>query len=218
MTLSAAYITHSGSDLLVANAARVSFDKHHTELVVGGHMGSDDRLIASLARDGHWTPFAHPTITLHLTAPIFVRAQCFKHKVGFTENEVSRRYVDGPPEIACPSEWRARAPFKKQGSGPPLLEKDNRAASRIFGEFACRAIAAYSDLLDLGVAPEQARAVLPLATLTEWYWTGSLSAWARFYNLRTAPSAQAETAELARACAVHIASLFPISWKALTAP
>lgn len=111
------YITHSGDDLLVANAARVSFHKHKEEF------GDDDaKLLGYLSRHNHWTPFSHPSITLRVKAPIFVARQLFKHKVGMTENEVSRRYVDDTPEFYHPKrEWRGRpTDGAKQGSSKSL--------------------------------------------------------------------------------------------------
>ncbi|CAB4137586.1 THY1 Predicted alternative thymidylate synthase [uncultured Caudovirales phage] len=206
--MKATYIDHMGSDLTVVNAARVSFAKHHQEF----KPLADTNLIAYLARHNHWTPFAHPQITLHMKAPIFVRTQCFKHKVGFTENEVSRRYIDSQPEFYIPAEWRKRASDKKQGSSSEIAMIEAQVG---FEGFCGEAVAFYNDLIDSGVAPEQARMVLPQAMYTEWYWTGSLAAWARFVKQRTHTDAQLEIAELAKQCGKIIAPLFPVSWKAL---
>lgn len=223
--MKATYIDHMGSDLTVVNAARVSFAKESdwitnpptyldtVETAIVSMSDKDAKLIAYLARHAHWTPFAHPQITLHMRAPIFVRTQCFKHKVGFTENEVSRRYVDMPPEFYTPKAWRKRAENKKQGSSEeivtPVCESYDSALET--------AAFVYQRMLSSGIAPEQARMVLPQSMFTEWYWTGSLAAWARFVKQRTHDGAQEETAELARQCAAIIAPLFPVSWKALTA-
>jgi len=219
------YIAHSGDDLMVVNAARVSFAKESEWEAIAVYRedfgpvgvesklsGRDLTLIRYLAEHAHWTPFAHPQITLHVKAPIFVRAQCFKHKVGFVENEVSRRYVDDEPEFFVPEVWRGRATDKKQGStgevprfGPTLDYQ--HAIETAFG--------AYRSLLKQGVAPEQARMVLPQSMMTEWYWSGSLAAWARFCRQRMGKDAQAETGDVARQCAAIIATLFPVSWAAL---
>ena len=230
--ITARYIAHSGDDLMVVNAARVSFHKESgwgdreympeddTWQITRGPQtlkASDAKLICYLADHNHWTPFAHPQITLQLSAPVFVRTQCFKHKVGFVENEVSRRYVDDDPDFYAPEVWRYRAENKKQGSAGPLTGSAHEAAEACYDSLLDEAIKAYGNLLELGVAPEQARMVLPQSMITEWYWTGSLAAYARFYRDRTKPDAQAETGLAAKACGDIIAPLFPVAWVALTA-
>lgn len=246
--IEAKYIVHSGDDLLVVNAARVSFDKSSEwdwvddgkvvwsepdedncvhvvswpraagEVRSGGGRlrtlsARDAKLIGYLAHNGHWTPFAHPQITLHIKAPVFVRTQCFKHKVGFVENEISRRYVDDEPDFYLPLAWRGRADDKKQGSDGIVDDDGLCYYAKIVYD---RALESYRHMLGRGVAPEQARMVLPQAMMTEWFWTGSLAAWARFCGQRTGKDAQAETGDVARAAAAIIAPLFPVSWKALT--
>lgn len=216
------YLDHMGSDLTVANAARVSFGKRSNKL-----SDKDIRLIGYLAREGHWSPFAHPQIQLHVKAPIFVARQLDKHKVGFEKsspwNEVSRRYVDDPPEFYWPEEFRLRASNKKQGSS-------DEAANSLYLMIAKSAIdndagdcegmggikQVYEMLIESGIAPEQARMILPLNTYTEWYWTGSLYGWTRVYNLRTESSAQLETRYIAASIGDIVAPLFPYSWEALT--
>lgn len=218
--ISATYVAHMGDDLMVVNAARVSFAK-----VSKVFSAADTKLIAYLAAHQHWTPFAHPQITLHMKAPIFVARQAFKHKVGFVENEVSRRYVDDVPEFYLPDVWRGRPVNAKQGSagvveavvwrdrvtGEHWTSDPGAAVTALFDG----AQAIYEDLILGGVAPEQARMVLPQAMFTEWFWTASLAAWARFANLRLDPHAQAETGELAASAAAIIEPLFPVSWEAL---
>jgi len=113
------YIDHMGTDLTVCNAARVSFDKHHDLLTSG-----DEKLIGYLAKHDHWTPFSHCTATFRIKAPIFVARQLFKHKVGLTENEISRRYVDSEPEFYIPEVWRGKAKNKKQGSSGILSDNE----------------------------------------------------------------------------------------------
>lgn len=226
--ITARYIAHSGDDLMVVNAARVSFHKEsewdlHVDAVetpTGSVMTGfnklnpgDVKLIRYLADHDHWTPFAHPQITLQMSAPLFVRTQCFKHKVGFVENEVSRRYVDEEPLLYHPEVWRGRAKDKKQGSEGEIAEKFS--ATYWANNAYQAALRSYGELLEMGVAPEQARMVLPQAMITEWYWTGSLAAYARFYRDRTKPDAQAETGMAAKACGDIIAPLFPVSWGAL---
>lgn len=223
--MKATYIDHMGSDLTVVNAARVSFAKQSlwmtreptpldtAETVAKELLPNDVKLISYLARHAHWTPFAHPQITLHIKAPIFVRTQCFKHKVGFTENEVSRRYVDEHPEIYVPSAWRKRADNKKQGSSDEIAMQVCDSYESIVES----AVYVYERMVNfLGIAPEQARMVLPQAMYTEWYWTGSLAAYARFVKQRTDPHAQYEIQLLAQQVSEIIEPLFPVSWAALT--
>lgn len=208
--MEAQYIAHSGDDLLVVNSARVSFDKHKDVFDE-----SDEKLLRYLANHNHWTPFSHPTITLRLKAPIFVRTQCFKHKVGFTENEVSRRYVDDTPEFYTPESWRGR-PIggAKQGSDVPV--KDQKYLNLYYERHNREALEMYDYLIENDVAPEQARMVLPQSMYTSWYWTGSLAAYARFYKQRTDPHAQQEIQDLARMVGEIIEPLFPKSWGVLT--
>lgn len=199
-----------GTDLTVVNAARVSFQKHKE--ILGDE---DSRLINYLATHNHWTPFAHPQITFRIKAPISIRTQFFKHKQGFVENEVSRRYVDDKPEWYFPV-WRSR-PDKsmKQGSGDFITE-DTDLMDDMY-QFAMRnALETYNILLKEGVAPEQARFVLPQGCYTEWYWTGSLAAYARFYNQRIDPHAQWEIQQYARYMGDLMSDLYPMCWAALT--
>lgn len=217
------YISHMGDDLMVANAARVSFNKHKEAFDE-----QDAKLIQYLASHGHWTPFGHPTIALRMKAPVPIRTQCFKHKVGFIENEVSRRYVDDEPELFIP-EWRGKPTNgAKQGSSGLIdlsnIEKVDGPGEapyyidlgRWYEVFLHEALELYNEMIDAGVAPEQARFVLPQAMYTEWYWTGSLAAYARFANLRLDPHAQREVQDLAKMVSAVIQPLFPISWEALT--
>jgi thymidylate synthase (FAD) len=212
------YIDHMGSDLTVVNAARVSFNKES----VWENPDSDDpltlypkdkKLIAYLAEHNHWTPFAHPQISLRIKAPIFVRAQLGKHQVGFVMNEVSRRYVKDTPDYYIPK-WRgAPTDGAKQGSSDFV---ENPYFTQLFDACCSAAVLTYEELLGMGVAPEQARSALPQAMYTEWWWTGSLAAWARVYALRIDEHTQWETRQYAEAMGKIIEPLFPESWKALT--
>jgi thymidylate synthase (FAD) len=206
------YVSHMGNDLTVANAARVSFHKESEEFT-----NKDEKLISYLAKHNHWTPFAHPQITLCLKAPISIRTQLFKHKQGFVENEVSRRYVVEDPEIYTPK-WRTSpTDGAKQGSSdffPDGFDTDMK--SSYYKTAITLAKNTYNNLIELGVAPEQARFVLPQGTYTEWWWTGSLAAYARVYSLRSDPHAQWEVREYAKTISDIIEPLFPSSWKALT--
>ena len=203
-----------GTDLSVANAARVSFAKKNEEFKEPG----DRRLITFLAKHGHWTPFGHATLSFHVEAPIFVARQLVKHQVGLVWNEVSRRYVDYEPDYWIPEHWRARAEDKKQGSDEneyiDWLSKDERTGGRV--DKVCQfAIQTYKLMLEKGVCPEQARMVLPQNVLTEWYWTGSLYAFARVCNLRCQPDAQKETRDICWKIDQLSNVSFPVSWEAL---
>ena len=212
-------VDHMGGDLTVANAARVSFSSEsHYDIDHGGMpclSNKDAKLIKYLATHDHWTPFAHPQITLRIKAPISIRTQCFKHKQGFVENEVSRRYVATEPEFYEPT-WRTKPTGgAKQGSEDFMVREGAAISSISYGRAINQCLKSYNYLLKRGVAPEQARFVLPQGMYTEWYWTGSLAAFARFYKLRIDSHAQWEVQEYAKAIGEIIEPLFPVSWVAL---
>ena len=199
-----------GNDLTVVNAARVSFDKHN-EIFTDG----DEKLIKYLATHGHWTPFGHPQLQLRISAPVFVARQLVKHQVGLVWNEVSRRYVDSKPMFYLTKEWRSKAENKKQGSGDKIINLTSEEWGYIDNAYRW-ANDSYAMLLKKGVAPEQARMILPQAMYTEWYWTGSLAAYARFYKQRIDEHAQWEIREYAESVGKIIKPLFPVSWNELT--
>ena len=211
------YVSHMGDDLTVANAARVSFNK---ESEWEEHDGlsflsiKDEKLIKYLAKHNHWTPFAHPQITLRIKAPIFVRTQLFKHKVGMVENEVSRRYVVDEPQFYTPIWRNAPTDGAKQGSSGFVTEPSILMMSG-FREAAEKCVEVYNGLLASGVAPEQARSILPQSTYTEWWWTGSLASFARVYKQRTDAHAQWEVQRYADAIGDIIRPLYPVSWEQL---
>jgi thymidylate synthase (FAD) len=201
------YMDHLGSDLTVVNAARVSFDKEHEEF----DYKTDRGLIKYLAQHNHWSPFAHCSVTFRVKAPIFVARQLVKHTVGFSWNEVSRRYVDNEPEFYFPDGWRARAENVKQGSSEAEIAFISDPA-----RVACsQALSTYKYMLERDVCPEQARMVLPQNTMTEWIWTGTLYAWARMCQLRLDSHTQKETRVVAEAVSREMANLFPTSWEYL---
>ena len=220
----ASYIDHMGNDLTVVNSARVSFNKESSweydepgKGVTPIMRDDDKKLIKYLATHNHWTPFSHPQITIREKVPIFVARQRFKHMVGFTYNEVSRRYVDDTPEFYYPGafEWRSR-PEKsiKQGSGDG--HDMSPACDRAHINLCKQAKMLYEQMIADGIAPEQARMVLPQSMYTEYYVTGSLAAWARAYKQRIDAHAQAEIQDLAEQWGEIIQPLFPVSWEMLT--
>ena len=198
-------------DLLVVNAARCSFDKEHTEF----DEEKDTKLINYLARERHVLPFRHPSATLRITCPIFVLRQLGKHQVGFSWSEVSRRYITGEPEFWTPDDIRSRPDNIKQGS----VEKDWGWTEEVlfeqFSEANEIALDTYNDLLDRGVAPEQARAVLPQSMYTTCVVTGTLLGWHHLWKLRTEEHTQVETQRYAVEIGDVMEKLFPVSWRAL---
>ena len=198
------FIDKMGSDLSVVNAARVSFAKVKKDLDA-----KDDKLIKYLAHWGHWSPFAHATMSFRIKAPIFVARQLVKHQVGLSWNEVSRRYVDDQPEFYMIDEWRSR-PDKsiKQGSGDRVIKYDINHAVNIAKE-------TYNDMLEEGIAPEMARMILPQNMMTECIWSGSVYAFSRVCNLRTKSTAQKETGSVAEQMANIMREHFPLCSKYL---
>lgn len=240
-------ISHMGSDLTVVNAARVSFakesdwdfiDQGGTLLPEGVNRKvlstQDQKLIKYLAKHNHWTPFSHVQITMREKVPIFVARQRFKHTVGFSYNEVSRRYVDDLPEFFVPDVWRKRSENKKQGSSDEevkvLVYKDiyqtnnnttfnkTTPVKEEYKYFIVEAERLYNKMIECDVAPEQARMILPQSMYTEYYVTGSLAAWARAYKLRSDLHSQKEIQELAKEWNRLIGGISELetSWKALT--
>lgn len=203
-----------GSDLSICNAARVSFHKQ-TALSDGVLQERDVKLLSYLAKHNHWSPFAHSSLSFRIKAPIFVARQLGKHQVGLVWNEVSRRYVDEEPEYFLPSSWRSRPENGiKQGSSSVPVE-DSDMFHSIAYEYCKEGLATYNNMIACGVAPEQARMILPQNTMTEWIWTGSLMAFARVCKQRLDSHAQQETQEIAQQITKLIPKDFEQSWKVL---
>ena len=215
-------IDHMGSDLSVVNAARVSFNKQSdwdsddkSRSKTKTLRNKDEKLIEYLAQHNHWSPFSHATMSVRIVAPIFVARQLAKHQVGLAWNEISRRYVTYDPDIWLPETWRKQDENLKQGSMDEEITSPTLAV-HTYQDAARHAVDAYNNLIKLGVCAEQARAVLTQGVFTEWYWTGSLYAFSRVYNLRMEETAQRETGEVAKGIGFHANRLFPISWNTLT--
>ena len=197
-----------GTDLSVVNAARVSYSKESNTFTI-----KDEKLIKYLAEHEHWSPFAHASMQFRIKAPIFVARQLVKHQVGLVWNEVSRRYVDFPPELYKPDAWRGRPVNSKQGSDGTVELGQTIDHNLETTMESCLIL--YNTMIQKGVAPEQARMVLPQSMYTEWYWSGTLMAFARVCNLRCKPDVQEETREIADMIDRLTRDLFPISWRAL---
>ena len=219
-----------GSDLSVVNAARVSFDKvNNTSSITEG----DKRLIAFLARENHWTPFGHASLSFHIKAPIFVARQLFKHTIGGVINEVSRRYVDTAPEFYYPENWRKRNKDKKQGSHEDQFVEEISFTHPYMGDIKgnkvsitesvtkftktlnAQALNTYHIMLEAGICPEQARMILPQNMYTELYWTCSLAFFARVCKLRSTKDVQHETRLVADQIKKIVLEKFPISAQCL---
>jgi len=214
-------IDSMGTDLSVVNAARVSFGKKSTwsgqegglddgEGGMGVLNDTDSKLIHYLAKHKHMSPFGHAFASFHVKAPVFVARQLVKHKF-LRWNEISRRYVDTEPEFYKP-ELRASVSDKKQGSGYPI---HNNTLDGVIQQSGIEAAKQYKYLLKMGVCEEQARMVLPLNHMTEWYWSGSLDAFADMCNLRRKEDAQYESRLVANSISMDMGWLYPVSWKAL---
>lgn len=203
-------IDHMGSDLAIVNAARVSFAKESTEFAE-----QDAKLINYLAKHDHWTPFAHTALQFRVAAPVPIRTQCFKHKVGLVENEESRRYISTRPEIYIPEYFRE----KPQGSikqGSAGVHPSSGGWLEVYKRTTERSVDLYMGMIEDGVCPEQARFILPQGAIVNWIWTGNLIAFANFYNKRTDNHAQKEVQDVALILGPLVEQLFPVSWQALT--
>ena len=214
-------IDHMGTDLSVVNAARVSFNKTSSWELTDWRdsddyarkkvlSNGDTKLIYYLAEHGHTSPFGHAFASFHCKAPVFVARQLVKHKF-LRWNEISRRYVDDDPEFYKP-DLREAVTNKKQGSGNTI---DNNTLDGVIRQSGIEAAKQYKYLLKMGVCEEQARMVLPLNHMTEWYWSGSLDAFADMCNLRLMTDTQYETQLVAQQIDQIMLGLFPVSWEAL---
>lgn len=208
-----------GDDLDVCNAARVSFAKETQwaamEAGEGMLASGDIKLINYLAKHDHWTPFAHTALKFRVAAPVPIRTQCFKHKIGMVENEESRRYISTTPEIFIPEYFRAKPEGSiKQGSAGKAKESD--IWLQHYKAVTSEAVDCYLGMLNDGICPEQARFILPQGAIVNWIWTGNLVSFANFYNKRTDTNAQKEVQVVAELVGKEVERIFPVSWAALT--
>lgn len=217
--IEATYIDHMGSDLSVVNAARVSFGKK-SEWMPRIHYGEelvlkpkDAKLIRYLAKHNHKSPFNHTFVTFHVKAPVFVARQLVKHEY-MPWNEISRRYVKTEPDFYLP-QWREAAADKKQGSDGPMGNAERKPVVNKYEQLTKGAARTYRRMLELGVCEEQARMVLPQSMMTEWYWSGTLFAFAKMCGLRLKEDTQAETRIVAEKIEDVMMKLYPVSWEAL---
>lgn len=209
--ISVQYVSHMGDDLLIANAARVSFGKWKEELDDG-----DVRLLRYLASHEHTSPFRHTSIMLRCKVPVFLARQLAKHQAGFSWNEISRRYVDSGFEFYYPRTWHTRPEGNiKQGSGEELCVDDQNFCDELLVDLTVYAEQTYRRLLRCGVAPEEARMVLPQNMMVEYVWTGNLLSWFHLYRLRSNTGAQLIAQEFAELVNAEVSKLFPHAWNIL---
>lgn len=217
--MSVEYVDHMGSDVNVVNAARVSFNK-----VVDEFTDKDAKLLSYLAKHDHWSPFAHTSISIRIKAPMFLAAQFKKHQIGLTWNEVSRRYVSSEPEFYWPAVWHNKPDNVKQGSSDEanfyMLAKNvdcpqQKNIEQSVKEDLSGIVDWYSAMISCGVAPEEARMILPQNTMTEWVWTGSAMAFARVIKQRVGGGAQRAAGELAEMIKEVVVPCYPATFAAL---
>lgn len=240
---SAIYVDHMGTDQDIVKAARMSFSDFDQDLSDQGIMrllaylargipaaefekaiqdimdGVQDReaavkLYNAIAnRKKHWTPFAQTAIKIRCKAPIPLRTQAFKHKIGFVENEESRRYITTEPEIYLP-DFKAKPEGSiKQGSG--AVHPFNKDIQYAYQSVCDTALNAYNRMLEMGVCPEQARLVLPQGAVVNWVWTGSLYAYFNYVSTRLDAHAQSDAYPMAHDIAKICQEHFPMAWSAL---
>lgn len=183
-------INYFGDDLMVVNAARVSYGKTKSEFD-----DKDQKLLKYLVEHKHVAPFRHPQLQFRIECPIFVERQLFKHQIGLSANSISGRYVDFSDNYFKVEQLRKQSKSSKQGSEgvldrPDLIEKINKHIEN--------SSVLYKELCDSEVSKEQARIILPLALETQFMWTGSLLAFIHFWGLRLKPDTQEETRLLAK--------------------
>lgn len=203
-----------GTENTIVDAARVSFAKRAKDYTNEQNL----KLINYLARHNHWTPFSHCIATFQLKAPIFVARQLMRHTVGLTVNETSRRYVDEEPEFFFPKHWRGKPVNAKQGSSNTFVDEMGVSHQQriLWSEDICNVcLNWYNNNITNGMAPEQARMILPQNMMTEWWWTGSLAAWSRVFKLRLDPHTQQETREVVQMMHDQLLPSFPNALKAL---
>lgn len=183
-----------GTDEMIANVARVSYQKEASNYTEE----QNNKLIKYLWSHKHTSPFRHPQVQFRVKCPIYVERQLFKHQQGISTNSISGRYVDFSDSYSKIEEWRAQSTDSKQGSAGPLSPEAQLECDFIQSSIINNCATSYARLIELGVAKEQARSILPLSLETEFIWTGSLQAFMHMCSLRLKPDTQAETRDVVR--------------------
>ena len=200
-------------DLSVVNGARVSFARHKDEMDE-----ADQGLIRFLMRERHGTPFEHNAFRFHIRCPIFVAREWFRHRVG-SFNEFSLRYARATDDFYVPEPDDVRTQVGKPGaySFEPVSEEISEATRERLREVYETAYRAYEELVELGVARELARSVLPVGAYTEFYWTVNARSLMNFLSLRNSQSAQREIRRYAEACERFLEEQMPVTYAAFLA-
>lgn len=217
-----------GDDFRVFEAAKATLGGSEESQFKRGET-DPTRLINFLAREKHVTPFRHPQVTFECEAPIAIARQLGKHQSGFSWNERSMRYKDSVIDVFVPDMFRGRPDKLHDGSTDRDVRLDVTNFSidigggdyyqpdvgELYNHAVEMAVQAYECLVEAGLAPEQARFILPQGMITRWVWTGSLYGWYSVYKQRSSEHAQYEVREFARQLDEQMSKLFPIAWKAL---
>ncbi len=202
-----ALIQHAGDDASVVNSARVSFGKQVTLPL----LERDSKLIRYLLEHKHGTPLEHTSLTFHVKCPLFVARQWHRHRTGISINEISARYVEVQEEFYIPAHFRAQSGNNRQASVEGEFEPEENCRLRnLFEESLQASYRSYERLLAAGVAREQARAVMPLSSYTQYYWTCNLRSLFHFVGLRDAEGAQFEIRGYAKAMLEQAREYFPV--------
>lgn len=201
-------VDHLGDDASVVRSARVSYGEETKGAA------ADEKLINFLMKHDHGTPFEHLSFTFHIRCPLFVARQWFRHRIG-SFNEISGRYVKVDTDFWVPSEWRINDQKNKQASSEGgFTPTENAELHRIYHDALDTCQTAYTELLSQGVAREQARGILPLATYTEFYWSVNARSLFNFIRLRAAPNAQQEIRDYANVITDIVTPLAPWTFAA----
>jgi thymidylate synthase (FAD) len=208
-----------GGDLAVVAAARVSNGESYEDASHGEE--ADFKLIRYLVKNRHGTPFEHSTFQFYVKTPLFVRSEWHRHRIA-SYNEISGRYVKYEPEFYLPTQFRTQGKTNKQGSqfpteapeGYPSVEYWNTVGAACLTEASAYAYATYQSLLELGVAKEMARMVLPPNLYTQFYMTVNARALMNFLSLRCADNAQWEIRQYALAMKEMFKAKMPLTFQA----
>jgi len=200
------------SDLAVVNGARVSFNQESQEMTE-----RDEGLIRFLIRERHGSPFEHGYFRFLVKAPIFVVREHHRHRAGHSYNEWSGRYAKMEQEFYVPDNVRTQVGKPGAYSFEPVDEETREATRREIAEAGRLAFGSYERMLELGVAKEVARTVLPLSTYTKYYWSCNPRSLMHFCSLRNNESAQYEIAQYAAAAESFLERLMPVTHAAFVA-
>lgn len=205
------FIDSMGSDLTAVNAARISFNGQSGTL-----SERDEKLLDYLAKNEHMSPFEHCAVTVMVECPLYIRSQIHRHRT-FAYNEVSRRYTEDGLEFYLPpaDDIRAQSKSNKQASDGPVDEVTALQALSEMHAIVQASEKVFGNLIEMGIAREQARGILPQCLMTKFYMTGNLRNWVHFVRLRDHSHAQKEAQYIARMIKTHLLAQYPKTAEAL---